>query len=78
MPPRANFSSSTILTLAQRASYLCSNPACRCLTTAAPLASSGVDMVGEAAHFIAAAPDGPRGHHRPQDHGIPINVWIAG
>ena len=71
MPSRQNFSASTIRTIAQRAAYLCSNPNCRCLTTTADKGKSGVEMIGEAAHIIAATADGPRGQEALAKYGIP-------
>jgi len=61
MKQRDDFDSKTIEILAKRASYICSNPDCRCLTVAA----SDVDEMkfiynGIAAHVTAASKGGPR------------------
>lgn len=58
---RDEFSRRTIEGLAKRASYICSNPSCRCLT----LCPSDEDpekyiYIGKAAHITAAAEGGPR------------------
>ena len=48
-------------TVAKRASYICSNPACRSLTLAAATADpERFVFVGKAAHITAAAEGGPR------------------
>mgnify|MGYP000199159405 CR=1 FL=1 len=57
----SDFTSKTIEALAKRASYICSNPDCRCLT----LAPSGEDMtksiyIGKGAHITAASEGGAR------------------
>jgi hypothetical protein len=61
MSTRDNFNSATTEVLTKRAGFICSNPACRCMTVAA----SDVDArkflyTGKAAHITAAAPGGPR------------------
>lgn len=61
MKQRDDFESKTIETLAKRASFICSNPDCRCLT----LAASDVDEMkfvynGVAAHITSASIGGPR------------------
>lgn len=61
MKNRDDFNTKTTETLAKRASYICSNPLCRCLTVAA----SEIDEIkflytGKAAHITAAAEGGPR------------------
>jgi hypothetical protein len=58
---RDDFSPKTIECLAKRASYICSNPSCRCLT----LCPSNEDpekyiYIGKAAHITAASEGGPR------------------
>ncbi len=58
---RDDFSPKTIEGLAKRASYICSNPSCRCLT----LCPSDENpekyiYIGKAAHITAAAEGGPR------------------
>jgi hypothetical protein len=61
MKNRDDFNSKTTQVLAKRASFICSNPVCRCLTVAA----SEIDEMkflytGTAAHITAAAEGGPR------------------
>lgn len=61
MKQRDYFDSKTIETLAKRASFICSNPDCKCLT----LAASDIDdrkfiYNGVAAHITAASKGGPR------------------
>lgn len=61
MKNRDEFNGKTTETLAKRASFICSNPDCRCLTVAA----SDVDdmkflYTGKAAHITAASEGGPR------------------
>lgn len=61
MKQRDNFDSKTNETLAKRASFICSNPECRCFT----LAASDTDAMkfiynGIAAHITAASTGGPR------------------
>lgn len=61
MKNRDDFDSKTIDALAKRASFICSNPECRCLT----LAASDIDEKkfiynGVAAHITAASKGGPR------------------
>ncbi|MCA6439206.1 MAG: hypothetical protein ACRCSM_11420 [Sediminibacterium sp.] len=61
MKQRDDFDNKTIEALAKRASFICSNPDCRCLT----LAASEVDEMkfiynGIAAHITAASEGGPR------------------
>jgi hypothetical protein len=58
---RNDFSHKTIDALARRASYICSNPDCHCIT----LCPSDRDpekhiYIGKAAHITAAAQGGPR------------------
>lgn len=55
---RDEFSSATKTLIAKRSGYICSNPACHCLT----LTPSGekTSCIGVAAHIYAAAPGGPR------------------
>lgn len=58
---RDDFDSKTIDALAKRASYVCSNPACRALT----ICPSDIDIekylyIGKAAHITSAAIKGPR------------------
>lgn len=61
MKKRDDFNSRTTEILAKRASFICSNPDCRCLT----IAASEMDEMkfiytGKAAHISAAAEGGPR------------------
>lgn len=61
MKQRDDFDKKIIEALAKRASYICSNPDCRCLT----LAASDIDEEkyiynGVAAHITAASKGGPR------------------
>ena len=58
---RDNFSKKTIEAIAKRASFICSNPECRCLT----LCPSDEDQkkyiyIGKVAHITGAAKGGPR------------------
>src|SRR4051794_25575382 len=58
---RDNFSPDIIDTLAKRAGYTCSNPACRKQMIAGAEANpKGVTHLGHAAHITAAASGGPR------------------
>lgn len=53
---RPDFSKSTITTLAQRASYICSNPDCRIVTVGPNSDDTKATVIGEAAHIFAARP----------------------
>jgi len=57
---RDDFTRRTIETIAKRAGYLCSNPACRSSTVGAAPGHDRSVNVGVAAHITAAAPGGPR------------------
>lgn len=58
---RHDFSKGVIEALSKRASYICSNPKCRCLTIAATkLNEEKFTYLGVAAHITAAAEGGPR------------------
>lgn len=58
---RDDFDRKVVDTLAKRASYICSNPQCRCLTiAAAKLDEEEFTYIGVAAHITAAAEGGPR------------------
>jgi hypothetical protein len=58
---RDNFDKKTADALGKRASFLCSNPDCRCQTTAPSDAdATGFIYIGAAAHITAAAAGGPR------------------
>jgi 5-methylcytosine-specific restriction endonuclease McrA len=58
---RDEFSPKTIDELSKRASFICSNPQCRCLTLAPSNESdSKYILTGKAAHITAASPGGPR------------------
>ncbi len=58
---RDNFDSKVVEALAKRASYICSNPECRCLTIAATkLDDEKFTYIGVAAHITAASKGGPR------------------
>lgn len=61
MKKRDNFDSKTKEILAKRASFICSNPECRCLTLA-PSVADGNKFIynGIAAHITAASVGGPR------------------
>jgi hypothetical protein len=61
MTQHTEFSERTITTLAQRVGYRCSNPACRAATAGPHADSHKATLTGEAAHLVAATPDGPRG-----------------
>jgi hypothetical protein len=58
---RHDFSPSTVEAISKRASYICSNPDCRCLTLC-PSESDLVEFIntGRAAHITAASPGGAR------------------
>jgi|ERR1044071_1296858 hypothetical protein len=61
MTRKNNFKQAVIDTIAKRASYICSNPDCKCIT----VAPSSIDeekflFNGEAAHITAASQGGPR------------------
>ena len=61
MPGRDNFSAPTKRTIAERAGYVCSFPACGRLTIGpSDDRASGVTMTGTAAHIVAAAAGGQR------------------
>jgi hypothetical protein len=61
MPTRDDFDSKTVTILAKRASYICSNPACRCITLGASDAEKDKFIyTGKAAHITAASAGGPR------------------
>jgi hypothetical protein len=58
---RNNFSASTVLALARRASYICSNPDCHALTIGPSTADpENIVFLGKAGHITAAAPGGAR------------------
>ena len=57
---RDDFTIKTKETLAKRAAYRCSNPACRRLTVGPGSEESAYINVGVAAHICAAAENGPR------------------
>lgn len=54
------FRQNTKDTLAKRAAYVCSNPACRAMTTGPHTDSDRSSMVGEAAHIFGANPGSAR------------------
>ena len=58
---RDDFSNAVKETVARRASYICSNPDCRCLTLC-PSDATGTKAIytGKVAHITAASPNGPR------------------
>lgn len=58
---REDFSAATVLALARRASYICSNPECHALTIG-PAAKNleKIVFLGKAAHITAASPGGAR------------------
>ena len=59
---RDDFDKKVINALPKRASYICSNPECRCLTiiAATKLDEEKFTYIGVAAHITAAAEGGPR------------------
>jgi hypothetical protein len=57
---RDDFSRSTIIKIAKRVAYLCSNPDCMSPTIGPSQSDDGTINVGVAAHITAAAPRGPR------------------
>ena len=61
MKQRDDFDRKIIETLAKRASYICSNPNCRCLTLA-PSETDELKFIynGVASHITAASKGGPR------------------
>lgn len=61
MKKRDDFSKKVIDAIAKRASYICSNPDCRCITVAASEEDDSKFLYnGVAAHITAASKDGPR------------------
>lgn len=61
MKQRDNFEKTVIEVIAKRASFICSNPDCRCLTLAASVIEEEKFIYnGIAAHITAAAKGGPR------------------
>lgn len=57
---RDDFTAAVKTTLAKRAAYLCSNPACRAVTSGPGSAPDTTVNLGVAAHITAASPGGPR------------------
>lgn len=58
---RDNFTKKNVDTVAKRAGYKCSNPACRQITIGpSEQDNTGHDHIGVAAHISEAAPGGPR------------------
>ena len=78
---RDEFSKGTIRILAQRAGYMCAQPACRQLTVGPSDDRVGrITMVGVAAHITAAAPGGPRydSSVSPEDRASEANgLWVC-
>lgn len=78
---RDNFSAKVVQKLAERASYICSNPACNRITvgpvTTNPTLST---KTGVAAHICAAAPGGPRydmSQTPAERSGIANAIWLC-
>ena len=61
MSNRDDFSPKTKLAIRSRASFICSNPECRCLTLS-PLETYSDEffLTGHVAHIAGASPKGPR------------------
>jgi hypothetical protein len=57
---RDDFTNLTKQILAQRVSYICSNPKCKKTTVAANFSKDKTTNIGIAAHITAASPGGPR------------------
>lgn len=82
MKSRDDFPLKTVVRVAERASYLCSNPACTRMTCG-PCAEDGnrSAKAGVAAHICAAAPGGPRydRHQTPAERATISNaIWLCG
>ena len=77
---RDNFSKPTILRLAKRAGFRCSNPDCRNPTIGAAAGHDGVVNIGVAAHITAASPNGPRydpNQTSNQRSDISNGIWLC-
>ncbi len=80
MSTRDNFAVRVKRTLANRAAHLCSNPACRKLTTGPHSDPEKALTTGHAAHIHAAAPGGPRydvAQEPSQRKGVANGVWLC-
>jgi hypothetical protein len=77
---RDDFTKSTILDLAKRAAFCCSNPYCRRPTIGASPQNRGAINIGVAAHISAASPNGPRFDDTlaPHQRSDPSNgIWLC-
>lgn len=77
----ADFRQPTIGTLALRASHICSNPTCRCITSG-PGSKNSSSIVGEAAH-IRGAREGKNNRYDPnmtdeERRDISNGIWLCG
>jgi hypothetical protein len=77
-----DFLPKTIIKLAERAAYMCSNPACMRITVG-PCDSSPTDSTktGKAAHICAASKNGPRYNEYQtsnQRKSIENGIWLCG
>lgn len=76
----SGFPRAVVVTLGQRAAYLCSNPGCRQLTIGPHSEENKSLISGEAAHICAEAEGGPRYDPRQQDaerNGIGNGIWLC-
>lgn len=77
---RDNFKAPTIVTLAKRAGFRCSNPDCAKPTIGAAAGHQGIVNVGVAAHITAASPKGPRydSTRTSAERSDPLNgIWLC-
>lgn len=82
MNQRDDFKSEIVKKLAERAAYICSNPACNRMTIGPDTSSGSLSIkAGVAAHICAASPGGPRyDMSQTQDvrSGISNGIWLCG
>jgi hypothetical protein len=79
--PRDNFSPRIVRRVAERASYLCSNPDCRHPTCGPHSDPTKSTITGEAAHICSAAENGPRYDINQSLEGrkaITNAIWLRG
>lgn len=79
---RHNFPSTVVRKIAERAAYICSNPACHRVTIGPDQSSSNLSIkTGEAAHICAASAGGPRydmSQTESQRKSIGNAIWLCG
>ena len=82
MTRQDNFTSRIKIKLAERAAYMCSNPACMRITVGSCDADPNESTkTGKAAHICAASPNGPRydSYQSPSDRkSIKNALWLCG